>query len=299
MTLLARNNDVLGHAPSPTPTGTSASIPGLLRGRGGAEAALVTAEAGQDFAFLSLAEPGFDLSDRGVAGRPAPPPVDVFVTTERGAYRPGETVFATVLARDDRARAVEGLTLTAIVTRADGVEYGRYPAARPGRRRPRAGAADRHRARRPAAGGWRSTPIPRRRRWRPRRFLVEDFTPERVDLALTLPDGPIDPAAPPTLEARADFLWGAPGADLALEGETTVAMAREVPGRPGFLFGLEDEPFVSGYAAPRPRPPPTPTGAAPHPAARCREVGPVSRPLDADRDAAGARRLRPAGRAQR
>ena len=26
-------------------------------------------------------------------------------------------------------------------------------------------------------------------------------------------------------------------------------MAREVPGRPGFLFGLEDEPFVSGYAA--------------------------------------------------
>ena len=103
----------------------------------------MTAEAGQDFAFLSLAEPGFDLSDRGVAGRPAPPPVDVFVTTERGAYRPGETVFATVLARDDQARAVEGLTLTAIVTRADGVEYGRFRASRPGCRRPGAGAADR------------------------------------------------------------------------------------------------------------------------------------------------------------
>ena len=26
-------------------------------------------------------------------------------------------------------------------------------------------------------------------------------------------------------------------------------MARDVPGRPGFLFGLEDEPFTSGYAA--------------------------------------------------
>ena len=79
-------------------------------------------------------------------------------------------------------------------------------------------------------------------------FLVEDFTPERVDLNLTLPDGPIDPAKPPLLDARADFLWGAPGADLALEGETRVAMARDVPGRPGFLFGLEDEPFDAGYA---------------------------------------------------
>ena len=126
VTLLARNNDVLGRAVTDA-DGHARFDPGLLRGRGGAEAALVTAEAGQDFAFLSLAEPGFDLSDRGVAGRPAPPPVDVFVTTERGAYRPGETVFATVLARDDRARAIEGLTLTAIVTRADGVEYGRFP----------------------------------------------------------------------------------------------------------------------------------------------------------------------------
>ena len=295
VTLLARNNDVLGRAVTDA-EGHARFDPGLLRGRGGAEAALVTAEAGQDFAFLSLAEPGFDLSDRGVAGRPAPPPVDVFVTTERGAYRPGETVFATVLARDDRARAIEGLTLTAIVTRADGVEYGRFPL-------PDQGAGGRALTLPIDAGaptgGWRLAvhADPEAPPLASAAFLVEDFTPERVDLALTLPEGPVDPAAPPTLEARADFLWGAPGAELALEGETTVAMARELPGRPGFVFGLEDEPFVSGYAA-LPAATTDADGAARDPAGAA--GGRAGEPAaGADRDAAGARRVGAAGRAQR
>ncbi|MFO1209776.1 MAG: alpha-2-macroglobulin family protein [Amaricoccus sp.] len=273
--LLARNNDVLGEAATDA-DGHARFDPGLLRGRGGAEPGLVTAEAGQDYAFLSLAEPGFDLSDRGVAGRPAPPPVDVFVSTERGAYRPGETVFATVLARDDRARAIDGLTLTAIVTRADGVEYGRFPLPDQG-----AGGRTLTLPIGPGAptGGWRLAihADPEAPPLATTSFLVEDFTPERVDLKLTLPDGPIDPAKPPVLDARADFLWGAPGADLALEGETRVAMARDVPGRPGFLFGLEDEPFDAGYAALNP----ATTGAdgtAELPLV-LPQSGPVSRPL--------------------
>ncbi len=273
--LLARNNDVLGTAVTDG-DGQARFDPGLLRGRGGAEAGLVTAEAGQDYAFLNLAEPGFDLSDRGVAGRPAPPPVDVFATTERGAYRPGETVFATVLARGDRARAVEGLTLTAIVTRADGVEYARYPLPDQG-----AGGRALSFPIDPAAptGGWRLAihADPEAPPLATTAFLVEDFVPERIDLALTLPDGPVDPAAPPSLGARADFLWGAPGADLALEGETRVTMAREIPGRPGFRFGLDDEPFSAGYATLAP----ATTGAdgtASIPLV-VPATGPVSRPL--------------------
>lgn len=61
--LLARNNDVLGEAVTDG-DGHARFDPGLLRGRGGAEAALVTAEATGDYAFLSLAEPGFDLRPR-------------------------------------------------------------------------------------------------------------------------------------------------------------------------------------------------------------------------------------------
>ena len=60
---------------------------------------MTVAHAG-DFAFLDLTAPGFDLSDRGVEGRSAPGPVDVFATTERGVYRPGEVVHVTALARE-------------------------------------------------------------------------------------------------------------------------------------------------------------------------------------------------------
>ena len=83
------------------------------------------AEGDTDFGFLPLTDPEFDLSDRGVAGHEAAPPVDVFLTTDRGAYRAGETVHVTALARDGAAAAIAGLPLTARLTRPDGVEYSR------------------------------------------------------------------------------------------------------------------------------------------------------------------------------
>ena len=120
-------------------------------------------------------------------------------------------------------------------------------------------------------------PTRRPRRSPPRASSSRTSPPSGSTSTLTLPDGPIDPAAPPTLSARADFLWGAPGADLPLEGETRIAMARDVPGHPGFLFGLEDEPFTSGYAALAPATTDA-AGAAQIPLA-IPESGPVSRPL--------------------
>jgi hypothetical protein len=246
--LVARNNELLGTATTDA-AGYARFDPGLLRGAGGAEPALATvADASDDFAFLSLIEPGFDLSDRGVEGRPAPPPVDVFLAAERGAYRPGETVYATVLARDARARAVEGLPLTAIVTRPDGVEQARIVL-------PDEGAGGRSLALpiAPGAqrGGWRLGihADPDAPALATTGFLVEDFTPERLDLALSAPDGPVDASAGLTIMAQVDYLFGAPGAGLPLEGETEVRPGRGLPGFDGYVFGLEDEPFRSEYAA--------------------------------------------------
>ena len=52
--------------------------------------------------------PAFDLTDRGVGGRPAPNGLDAFVYAERGVYRSGETVYLTALLRDAQgAAAVE------------------------------------------------------------------------------------------------------------------------------------------------------------------------------------------------
>ena len=240
----------------------------------------MTAEAGGDYAFLDLGEPGFDLSDRGVDGRPAPPPVDVFVTTERGAYRPGETIFATILARDDRAA---GGRRPAADRHRHPRRRGRVrplPAARPGRRRAGAGAAARRRRadRRLAARGPRRPA--RRRRSRPRAFLVEDFVPERVDLDA-------HPARRPDRPRRAaDARRRRPTSSRARPAPTSRSRARPAspwpatfPAVRASVFGLEDEPFTSGYAALAAGRPPT------RPAPRrsrspLPEAGPVSRPLD-------------------
>ena len=67
---------------------------------------IVDVTTADDYTFLDVARPPFDLSDRGVDGRTAPGPLDVFMTSERGIYRPGETAYLTALVRDAFAETV-------------------------------------------------------------------------------------------------------------------------------------------------------------------------------------------------
>ncbi len=240
--LISRSNRELGRAVTDA-QGLATFPPGLARGTGGAEPALVTVEDGGDIAFLSLTDPEFDLSDRGVAGREAAPPVDVFLATDRGAYRAGETVHATALARDGKAAAIEGLPLTAVIRRPDGVEYARQVLADRGGgyvlAQPIAASAPR--------GIWRVELFAdtAARPLAAQTFLVEDFLPERIDVALTAPETPVAPggAVPVTLAAR--YLFGAPGADLAIEGEAVLRAAEGLPQFPGYRFGRAGEAFAA------------------------------------------------------
>ncbi len=101
LTLLARNNEILGTATTDA-EGRAKFNPGLTRGTGGMVPAVMTAKAGgKDFVSLDMTRASFDLSDRGVAGRAAPGALDVYTWTERGIYRAGETVHVAALARDD------------------------------------------------------------------------------------------------------------------------------------------------------------------------------------------------------
>jgi len=230
--LATRETDAEGHVHFPAD---------LAAGRDGAAPAMVSVEQGADFAFLNLREAEFDLSDRGVEGRPAAPPIDVFLTTERGAYRAGETIHATALARDGQARALSGLPLTAILTRADGVEYSRMMPEEAG------------------AGGfvWQmplGAGVPRGT-WRlalhadpdapplaSQTLLVEDFLPERIDVEVSLPDGPLAARQPVMLDLQADYLFGAPGGDLAIEGGYQIRAASTLADFPGYRFGRHDDP---------------------------------------------------------
>ncbi|MFT4715185.1 MAG: hypothetical protein ACI861_000777 [Paracoccaceae bacterium] len=240
--LVATNNTVLGEAVTDA-QGYAWFAPGLIRGKAGSTPAMVTVRDGDDdFAFLSLKDAAFDLSDRGVEGRISPPPIDVYLTTDRGAYRVGETVYATALARNTKAEALVGLPLTAIVTRPDGVEFTRE-------------LLDGGKA----GGRVFAVQLPRsaqRGTWNIRvhsdvdasalvaaKFLVEDFSPERIDFELALQDGPISVDDVPILTVDAKYLYGAPGAGLAVEAETRVTLADGLEGYRGFKFGREDQFF--------------------------------------------------------
>lgn len=240
--LLSESNDILGTVQTDD-MGYALFDGGLTRGQGAAAPAMVVVRMGaDDLAFMSLKDPEFDLADRGVSGREAAQAVDLFLTTDRGAYRAGETVYATALARDAQANAVEGLPLTAILKRPDGIEYSRALVNDTG-----------------AGGHVFDLPIAAdapRGIWRielfadlqgaalgSKTFLVEDFLPEKIDFDLKLADAPIRLNDSPQLTINARYLFGAKGADLAIEGEVLLREAEGLPDWPDYKFGRYDKPF--------------------------------------------------------
>ncbi|MEO1555659.1 MAG: alpha-2-macroglobulin family protein [Pseudomonadota bacterium] len=239
--LISNANALLGRAVTDA-DGFASFAPGLTRGRGAAAPAVLQVETGDDFVFLPLTDPAFDLSDRGVEGRPPAPPIDVYLTTDRGAYRPGATIYATALARNVQVQAIDGLPITAILSRPDGVEYSRVTSA--------VGQAGGHVLALPLAesaprGTWRievmgdldAPPLATTT------VLVEDFIPDRIAVTLNMVKGAIDPVALPRLQVDAQYLFGAPGADLTVEGDTRLQRVDTVDGWPGYRFGRYDARF--------------------------------------------------------
>jgi len=239
LTLLSRSNRELGTVATDA-RGHALFEPGLTRGTGGSAPAMVLARKGeQDFAFLSLTDPAFDLSDRGVEGRAPAPAIDVFLATDRGAYRAGDVIHATALARDGVAKAIPGVPLTAILTRPDGVEYSRHLSTED--------TAGGHVFDMPVAstaprGTWRldikadvdAEPLVTKT------VLVEDFLPERIDFDMSLPETPLRPGqtVPLTIDAR--YLFGAPGAGLDANGSVRISAKRRLEQFPGYVFGRHD-----------------------------------------------------------
>ena len=237
--LVARNNEVLAVRKTDA-EGFATFEPGLTRGTGGQAPAVLVAQSGTDYGFLDLTRPGFDLSDRGVGGRQAPGPLDAQLFAERGVYRPNETVHLTALLRDDRGAAVEGLPLTLVVKRPDGVE-------------------DRRVVTTDAGGGGRTLDVALIDQamggtWRVEAFadakgsaigeasfLVADYVPEKLDLTVASKTAELGASgAVATVDGR--WLYGAPAADLAIEGDLTIKVRDGgLPGFEGYSFGLADE----------------------------------------------------------
>jgi uncharacterized protein YfaS (alpha-2-macroglobulin family) len=237
--LIARDNEVLGvgHTDS---NGFLHFAAGLARGEGGLAPAAIVASAKVDYAFLSLRAPGFDLSDRGVGGRPAPAGLDAFVYTERGVYRSGETVHITSLLRDTLELAAPSVPLTLVMERPDGVEYRRALVKDEGLGGrswdvPLVSSA--------MSGTWRVRAFtdPKREPVGESTFMVEDYVPDRIEFDLASAAAAISPNAPATVSVDGHFLYGAPASDLELSGSVTITAAKERPGFAGYAFGVFDD----------------------------------------------------------
>ena len=98
--LVARNNEVLARGNSDNAGRVNFTGP-IMRGEGNVAPRMVMAYAPNgDFAILDLDRSPVDLTERDIGGREPAQAADAFVYTERGVYRPGETVHITSLIRD-------------------------------------------------------------------------------------------------------------------------------------------------------------------------------------------------------
>ena len=245
VSLIARNNKVLGTATTDA-SGRVTFAAGMIRGSGGNRpAAVMVRTKDGDFNFQNLAGPAFDLSDRGVSGRAAPGPVDGYVYTERGVYRPGETVHVVALLRDDRANAITGMPVTFKLFRPDGVQARKFVVKDAGAGGYRLSIPMSRASR---TGGWtlRAYVNPKGRAIGRVRFQVEDFVPEKLEMKLKAAAEAVRPGQANSILVDGRFLYGAPAAGLTVEATLRLQMDYQpYPKWKGYIFGLVTETWRS------------------------------------------------------
>ncbi|MEO1406049.1 MAG: MG2 domain-containing protein, partial [Pseudomonadota bacterium] len=241
--LVARNNDVLGEALTSAEGRVSFGAP-MLAGTGNAAPRLVMAygEAG-DIAVIDLDRAPVDLASDEVGGRTTRGPVDGFVYTDRGIYRPGETVNLAGLMRNRAGVALSERAGALVIRRPNGLEAERvrFIGAEAG------GIVKEYAIPQGAArGSWQAIlevdgvgEVGRAG------FKVEDFVPQRITVDLDADrETPLLAGDVREIKANARFLYGAPGAGLTIETRARI----EVDPSPfdafdGFKFGAYDETF--------------------------------------------------------
>ncbi len=240
--LVSRANEVL--SATRTDADGRVTIPGaVLRGEHGDAPKLLTAsDEHGSFTSLQMDAPALDLSDLDGKGRTPPRANDAFVWTDRGVYRPGETVHLGVLLRDRDAHAVAGVPLTLHIVRPDGIEVDKRQIALTSAG---GGTLDVPLADNAFSGAWRfwasagdATDVGEVS------VSVQDFVPPRLDVGLTA--GAPDPDGAVPVDIAADYFYGSPGADLSGTLEATLeAAGAPFPGLAGYSFGLAQEPFLA------------------------------------------------------
>ncbi len=196
----------------------------------------IVARSESNITFVPMDIPAVDLSEFRTATEPFRP-VDLFVYGPRDLYRPGETVVFDGLLRDRDGEMTAGVPITAEIIRPDGrtihefkwrsrhFNHYHYEYALP---------AD------ALTGKWRVRFKHPASTLKEYAFVVAEFLPERMKLALESPDPKtIRTSDTPQLFLKGDFLYGAPAAGSKADADIRVRPARELFKEiwPGYEFG--------------------------------------------------------------
>ncbi|NIE78941.1 alpha-2-macroglobulin [Asaia sp. As-1742] len=241
--LVSQGGDDLGQALSDATGGVAFPV-GLIKGKGADQpVSLIAMSPTGDYATSSLTQAWFDFSDRGAEGHKAPGPQQAVIATDRGIYRPGETINTTLILRDAQGRALPDLPLDLVLRRPDGVKAQTLhltPQASGGLVTSLALSAA------AAAGNWTleayvdptSPPVGRAS------VLVQDFVPQTIAVDATPASPFITEGQKLGIAVEGRYLYGAPAAHLRGEGVLRV-MRDEAPvaEAKGFVFGLRTQNF--------------------------------------------------------
>ena len=242
--LVAMSNEILAETRT-NEQGRVAFDKPLTNGAGNMAPKMVLAfSAKGELAALDLTRAPVDLSEHAVGGRRTPGIVDAYVYTDRGIYRPGESVKISALLRDRAGRQVDDRTGNLVIYRPNGL------------------VANKIRFDDPDSGAvLNSFDLPRgasRGQWRATieidglpeasgavRFAVEDFVPQRIAVDLKADDRTaMKLGGTRDIAVASRFLYGAPGAGLTVKAEARLEpQPNPFPAFDGFSFGRHDATF--------------------------------------------------------
>ena len=197
---------------------------------------LVVAEKVEDFNYIDLRETGIETSRFDVGGRTQyAADFNVFLYTPRDIYRPGEEVNLSAIVRNDKIKIVKDIPLiTKIVTptgkvfeeyKKDLNEQGSFELSftLPEYSQTGSYSADVYTGSKQLVGSYK--------------FKVEEFVPDKIRLNVKSNKEKTKPGDKVTIEVTAEFLFGAPAAEMRYETDIQLNhRSFQSKNFPGYIF---------------------------------------------------------------
>lgn len=241
ITVIARNNRELATIETDQKGYAHIAEPAIA-GEGGNHPSFIYASInGKEFTVLSLREAAFDFSDRGVTGRVPTGSLDAFIYCDRGIYRPGEIINITGLLRSDQGKAATNMPLTFRILRPDGVEIYQKATKDQGSG---SHTLEFSTSASSPSGEWTVLAHldPKKPEIGRTTFRVRDFIPPRIEVSVNSENKQAEPLENHALTVAASYFFGPPAANLKVEGEASLVIAKTPFVKwSNYQFGLEEE----------------------------------------------------------